>query len=403
MWGYYGAGTPGGGLFYRGTTSTEAGNNGTIIVDGNGVRWKRANVHEEYYASWFGVSTDISDNSPLIQNALNVIPSGSILIFGPGEYRCQQTIIIPDNPDIQNELKYLTLQGSAKLAGGAELNRTRLRYSGPNPSTLIPLIDFRGNTGNKRFVGSIRNIMFFGPGSTSNVVGLWFYGCVGSLFESIFCKSFKYGIQIDYSYYYSKFNDVRCTYCDYGFRAIGTAALGNGAVFNYCTFSSSNVGFACNASGYWDTGIYLNNCYLEGNKTAIDALVISSLHINGCYFEANSEYVLKVSCPGAGYNPIVEFNNTYVQISGAYLQSNKAVIKQNVNSSSTVSYDIRNNSIRNTSQSIPIIYYDYFIYVESGGVVIKAENNKLREPSASFPICSTTPSDSSYFNNHFSS
>ena len=211
--------------------------------------------------------------------------------------------------------------------------------------------------------------------------------------------SFKYGIQIDLYYYYCTFRNLICVYCDYGFRA---NSIGNGAVFYACNFIASNVGLACNLNGSWDTGIYLNNCYFEGNKTAIDALVMSSLHINGCYFEANSEYVLKVSCPGAGYNPIVEFNNTYVHLNGIYLLSNKAVIKQNVNSSSTVSYDIRNNSIRNTSQSIPIIYYDYFIYVESGGVVIKAENNKLREPSASFPICSATPSDSSYFNNHFS-
>lgn len=396
--GYYGAGTPGGGMFYRDVGSFEADNGGTVIVDSDNVRWKRANVHEEYYASWFGVSTDITDNSPLIQNALNVIPSGSILIFGPGEYRCQQTITIPDNPNIPDELKYLTLQGSQKLPSAIQQNRTMLRYTGPNPSTLTPLIDFRGSTGDKRFTGSIRNMIFWGLGSDKNVVGLWFHDCVGSLFDSVFLKACKYGIQIDNYYYYCKFNDVVCTYCDYGFRGVGTASLANGAAFNYCTFSACNVGFASNSGGYWNTGMYLNNCYLEGNKTAIDAMVESSLYINGCYFEGNSEYVLSVSCPFANKTPLVIINNSYIHLSSAGLTPYIAVIKQDVHDSNVVSYDIRNNSIRNTS-----IGYDYFIYVESGGIVIKAENNKLKEPSASFPICSTTPSQSSYFNNHFSS
>ena len=114
--GYYGAGTPGGGMFYRDPESFEADNGGTIIVDNSGVRWKRANVHEQYYASWFGISTNIEDNSPLIQNALNVIPSGSVLIFGPGTYRCTQVPIkMPDDPNNPNYAKSISLQGSSNF------------------------------------------------------------------------------------------------------------------------------------------------------------------------------------------------------------------------------------------------------------------------------------------------
>jgi len=379
-------------LFYRDTTSTEADNNGTIIVDGNGVRWKRANVHEEYYASWFGVSTHLDDNSPLIQNALNVMPSGSILIFGPGIYKCKQTIKIPDL--YGDQLKYITIQGSSKLPGDVFGYRTRLQYTGPNPSYLMPFIDFRGSTGNKTFLGAIRNIMFYGLGKDSNIVGLWFYKCAGSLFDSVFVQSFKHGIQIDYHYYYSKFNDVLCAYCDYGLKANG---IGNGAVFNYCNFKTSNVGFGYNLNGGFCSGVQLNDCYFEGNKTAIKSHIRNSLHIHKCYFEGNTEYIIDVYNSNTNMSPLLVLKDSYMLIRPDDLVSNKAAIKQTLPSGGHMSYVINDNVITNE-----ITVPDYFIYVAGGNITIKAENNMLTDPTNSFPICSKTPVETSYFNNDFS-
>jgi len=393
--GYYGAGTPGGGMFYKDPKNYEPDNSGTIIVDKDGVRWQRANVHEEYYASWFGVSPDIEDNSPLIQNALNIIPSGSILIFGPGIYKCQQTITIPDHPTVQNQLKYLTLQGSAKLPKSVKINATTLLYTGHDPLTLTPFIDFRGSTRNKSFIGSIRNMSFWGD--NKNIVGLWFYDCSGSLFDDVYVERCKCGIQIDSYYYYCKFNRVNCLYCDYGLKAEGSA---NGASFYCCQFSKNiTAGFAGNLNNTGNASAHFYGCYFEGNGTAIEANLKSCIEINNCYFEKNTKYILNILCPNIDYcTPLVVFNNSIIGLLGSELSLNKSVIKQVANCDNIVSYDISNNIIANQWTED----YDYFIYVESGNLAIKAENNRLIKPSAPFPFCSIEPLESSYFNNDFS-
>lgn len=395
--GYYGAGTPGGGMFYKDIESSETDNSGTIIIDADGVRWKRANVHEEYYASWFGVSTDIDDNSPLIQNALNNIPNGSILIFGPGTYKCEQTIIIPDREDstpYYPTVKRLTLQGSAKLTTNTP--QSKLEYTGPDPTTLIPFIDFRGSTGDRSFDGSIRSMRFGGASGTPNIVGLWFYKCDGILLDNVETISCYCGIQIENGYWYAKFNGIHCRYSVYGFRAIRWA---NGAVFNYCLFHhNSEVGLACNLSMSSDSGINLNNCYFECNKIGIRAGVIHSIKINGCHFENFDECALEVLCTQNNMTPLIILNNSFINTDTTDVIENRAIIKQNINSSNVASYDLRNNSIREFHEADNTI--DYFIYVENGNVVIKAENNMLKRPTTrSTPICSVAPLDSSYFNN----
>ena len=390
--GYYGAGTPGGGMFYRDTESSEFDNGGTIIVDADGVRWKRANVHEEYYASWFGVSTDIDDNSPLIQNALNAMPTGSILIFGPGRYWCGQTITIPYDPN--SDQAGITLQGSAKISVLQTASiQTVLHYNGPNPATLTPFFDFRCNhTHNQYFRGSIRNIAFAGTGPETNVVGLWFNRCCGSILETVFVGGFGCGIQIDEYYFYCKFNDVLCMKCNYGFRAL---SIGNGATFNCCNFRYCNIGFEHRE----DANLNLNGCYFEMNNTDIKSYIGRSLCINQCYFEQTSGYIIDIYDSNADIDSMLILENSYICIGPRYLKSNIGIIKQTLPPNRILTF-VSNNNVMQNVYVVP----DYFIYVESGDIVIKAENNKFQDTSDnfSFPICSKTPLDTSYFNNDFS-
>jgi len=225
---------------------------------------------------------------------------------------------------------------------------------------------------------------------------LWFYKCDGILLDNVETSFCYCGIQIEYAYWYSKFNGVHCRYARYGFRAMG---LGNGVVFNYCMFQlNSEVGFDFNVNMHSDSGISFNNCYFEGNKIDIRAGVIHSININGCYFEKFGECVLEVLCTQNNMTPLIILNNSFINTDTTDVIENRAIIKQNINSSNVASYDLRNNSIREFHEADNTI--DYFIYVENGNVVIKAENNMLKRPTTrSTPICSVAPLDSSYFNN----
>lgn len=386
--GYYGAGTPGGGLFYKDPESLEADNGGTIIVDSDGIRWKRANVHEMYYASWFGVSTDIDDNSPLIQNALEVIPSGSVLVFGPGIYECKQTITLPDHPTNTSRVKEIALQGSVIKAGYSYQNGTRLQYTGSTQGALTPFLDFRGSDG-KRYTGAIRDMMFMGTGMTSNIVGLWFWECVGSTFEHITSHKFQNGIQIDDAYYYSNFNDMVCSYCDYGFKAL---AHGVYTSFNYCIFRNSNIGFASN------TGIIsFNDCYFENNGIGIKSSLIHSIHITRCRFEEHYQYAIDLSCLNTDYSPLIILKGCYFCHEQIEIPSNISIIRLELDTGIVASCVIEDNVMHKASNPI-----DYFIYVvdENGDVIIKAENN-IPYPITETPflICSKTPLETSYFNN----
>lgn len=394
--GYYGTGTPGGGMFYKDTESSEADNGGTVIVDGDGIRWKRANITDGvYYASWFGISTDIDDNSPLIQNALEAIPSYSVLVFGPGTYECKQPIIYPDVSVSSIYVKHIGLGSSVKRSGYTNSIGTKLKYTGPNPETLTPFFDFRGSTGDKRYLHTISDIIFEGPGKDSNIVGLWFYICVNSVFERVACNDFKNGIQIDNYFYYAYFNDVACARCDYGFKSYGT---GNHAVFNYCTFSVNNVGFAYGLNSGGGSGISLNDCYFEGNETAIQALIHQSIRITRCYFEHNIKYNIDIECSREQSQPIIYLNNSYFCFWDSNMPSPRAIIRIMSTSNTVTSCVLSENVLHKGSNG----YIDYFIYATGeGNIIIKAENNVFGSSSdrTLSPICSKVPLETSYFNN----
>lgn len=395
--GYYGAGTPGGGMFYRDPESIEDDNGGTIIVDGDGVRWKRANVHEEYYASWFGVSTHLDDNSPLIQNALNTMPCGAKLIFGPGIYNCKQTIKLPFYDQYYSpSYMGITIEGSTKVFHSQVL-ATRLIYTGPNPETLTPFFDFkcRSTFGDSFhfFCGAIRNISFESNDVTKNIVGLWFYETQGLLLEGVRLQHFKCGIRIDGWCICNDFYNVIFNYCYDGIILNG---VGNATNFYSCIFRGSyNVGLAHNlAPKQWgESGIYINGGVFENCRIAIKSRIGLSLYISKCYFESNPEYIIDVFESSWSTHSLISIENSCIDY-----HPGDSFIRQNTSLDHTLTF-VANNNVFFTDKGKT---YNSFIYVQSGNIIIKAENNKMSNPEYTYPICSKTPLKTSYFNNDFS-
>ncbi len=410
--GYYGKGTLGGGLFYRDSASVEPDNGGTIFVDAEGVRWKRSNVGKRYMASWFGATTDttkITDNTPAIQNALNAMPGVGELVFEEGIYDCYGTIAMPDwdNPPdhihtYSSYVKAISLTGVATQSGYNFGNwGSALRYVGPNKDVETPFFDFRGSYAEpllsgigRNYMGCIKNLTFLGQGENSNIIGLWFSHAIDSHFSTFACRFFKNGIRIDGHYYYSSFYRVQIKYCKYGFNAL---SISNGASFYACVFSDSSIaGMRLSGSGSYDAGATIESCYFEANNTAIEANVAELLTIKNCYFEGNSGYVLDVSnesFPTSWHNSIVIMHNCLLDVRS----NSNAVIKQTSRIGAPITYSLENNYIYNSSNN----NLDYFIYVDSGDLKIKAENNLFIDPQVAFPVSSQVPLEQSLFNNDF--
>ena len=390
--GYYGKGTPGGGMFYKDIESQEDDNSGTIIIDGDGIRWKRANVGREYYANWFGVSTHLADNSPLIQNALNNMHSGDILIFDSGRFNCKQTIKLPYlTPSYENNVG-ITIQGAGKGPShtrGSTLTQTYFRYTGPSQPVLTPFFDFRCAHRDvyQIFNGSIRNICIYGGGRDKNMVGLWLHRCEGALIESVAFLECAYGMRIEKYCFWAKFNDILTASCGCGVQANG----GNGAVFNYCNFRACDIGFKGGGC------IAINDSYFEAiYKVSIEQT--GTLYVNHCWFETTFEYMIHVTSTGS---PLLVLSNSVFGFDAQNLSSNKAPIKQSLAPGGVLTLVLKNNIISNGLD----IYYgpnDYLVYVESGDIIIQAENNKVSPYPDLCLVSSKEPLEVSHFNSDFS-
>lgn len=85
----------GGGLLYWDAGATEPDNGGTVFAVAGAAkgRWKRF-VAGEVEAAWFGVGSDDGDQSRRIQDAVDALPDGGKINFGPGVFRIEQTIVV---------------------------------------------------------------------------------------------------------------------------------------------------------------------------------------------------------------------------------------------------------------------------------------------------------------------
>ena len=97
--GYYGVGTAGGGSLYRDDAdATTADNGGTVLVDADGVRWKR-NVGSTLSVSDFGAIGDgTTDDRGALQDLFDAVQDagGSKVYFPPGEYLVTGTVQVGD-------------------------------------------------------------------------------------------------------------------------------------------------------------------------------------------------------------------------------------------------------------------------------------------------------------------
>ncbi|SDU13350.1 right-handed parallel beta-helix repeat-containing protein [Jiangella alkaliphila] len=90
----------GGGVLYWDAASTEAGNGGTVFaVDGVATgRWKRPASTTINLADFGCLGVGDTDDSDRVQKAVDALPLGGIIEFGPGKIRIQSTIRVERVP-----------------------------------------------------------------------------------------------------------------------------------------------------------------------------------------------------------------------------------------------------------------------------------------------------------------
>lgn len=92
-----------------GTSDAATDNDGTVIVDAAGRRWKRFGITEDWRLAWFGVLTTATaaQNATRVQAALNAASGatdymgGATCFFGPGQYSVLGGITVPHNTRVK--------------------------------------------------------------------------------------------------------------------------------------------------------------------------------------------------------------------------------------------------------------------------------------------------------------
>lgn len=94
--GYYGLGTPGGGPFYRDAgDTTSADNDGTILVDADGIRWKRPQAMDLDVTAFGSTGDGSTDDSTAIQAAIDAVRSQSVASPTSAGSTGRQQVLVP--------------------------------------------------------------------------------------------------------------------------------------------------------------------------------------------------------------------------------------------------------------------------------------------------------------------
>lgn len=267
-------------FYYDATDTTSTDNGGTVIVSGNGRRWKRSYI-EAANVKWFGaVGNGMRNDTQEIQNAIN---SCTTLYIPEGNYIISGLTINKNNFKLYGEGEsrtFLTMDNTSAIALAL------------GSSTYVSGVDIR----NIRIEGNLNNLGCISLGTTLNYAGrIKLYDLYIRGFMNMEASS-GYAIRLNSNQNTDIYN-VFTNDCHYGvYRANG----------GYCTstkISGKNSYFGRNQT---------HGIYIDGQ---CDDVEISDAVIEGCLGAGIYVTTNALTTAGAG-------RGTRILINGAYFEEN---------------------------------------------------------------------------------
>ncbi len=237
--------------------------------------------------SWGALGDNSNEDAPALQAALDSIPRGTVELLGGKTYKINDDIVWPLVSG--TTLRTIVLKGQSESssnngAASSIPGNTAINYTGSGT-----FLDLRsGSDANNDFLGTIKNLNIYGPGTGGSTIGIDAYKVSRATFENIIIQFFDIGFELNYHAYYSVFHRTWFRNNGVGFEQ--KAGVINKTPFVECMFSHND------AEGF-----------LRNNVQSSDSLVFS-----GCYIENNGSYGIKLT----GYLYEVSFINNYFENNG---------------------------------------------------------------------------------------
>lgn len=281
-----------------------ADDDGTVLVDSSGRRWKRS-YDGDKKACWFGV-VDNANISSALQTALN---GGGGLSFKDGQYTVTTGAVIDFStatiPPAGRRSKRFSISGSSEHDTTFNTNgNSLLTYTG----------DTQGD--GQGLFSSMKFEKFCVYGTNNTGVALRLKSAVGVIADDLQVRRHDYGLFLS-GILTSNFNNLYLDYNNTGLYAeTATNSQVNNVSFTNCKFNSNNQHGTIGTFGIrvgWK-GCSWESCGWNTNDTGgnantgavyISATVpFSTINFDDCYFEAN-EGLADITISNATPSPII--------------------------------------------------------------------------------------------------
>ena len=243
----------------------------------------------------FGAQGDNSnDDQPPAQAAFDSIPRGTVELLGDRRYKMASAIVWPAvNATILREIVFRGQSESSSVSGISSVipGNTAINYTGSGT-----FLDLRSGDGsNMEFLGTVKNMNIYGPGTGGSTIGIDAYKVSRATFENVIIQYFDTGFELNYHAYYAVFHRLWCRNNGVGFEQ--KAGVINKSPFVECMFSENdNEGFLRNNVQSSDNLVF-DGCYGEGNGGS--GLKITgyfrSVLVMSSHFENNGDSNIYVS------------------------------------------------------------------------------------------------------------
>ncbi|HCB1932189.1 hypothetical protein KC970_12900 [Proteus mirabilis] len=268
------------GLFYLDKEDNEsADNDGTILVDINGGRWKRVYHHDYVLAEWFGIYEDI-DISKALQKAIDTKINVKI---PTGIFSCSKTLH-------RHKGQVISGSGIPERSISTKESITTIKFTSD--------VDGISNVKNIAIGGGIRNLCLIAP-TISSCIGIkdgikgQFGGssqALACLHENVYISGFKTCVQISGWCWETTLRRVHTDlFTDYGIAVYDASNVVNidhcSAILSASKNSGERTGFVFSGG----VSINVNNPRSEGNRIGFLVKSGARVTLNSPYSESNRD------------------------------------------------------------------------------------------------------------------